>query len=449
MISPASTDALGDRRHDLVERAAPRSTRRPGPAPRAGRAGTRWSARPGIATRGAGQRIAPGRHDERPAAAAQRAARRQQRVVGEQRRQRGVGDLDDVARPGGRPLVQHVDVGVETARPAARPGSARPPARGRRTCRSGTARTPAPADPGRSRQHPRQFPCGRRASAASAAPNVPARRVRAARPRWRSPAAPRPARRVAIAASATPNPSIASAISAARRPVRAARSSVPVTVDTVSTGPRCAPGIPSGAATTSPLPKPSAARLRKPSGDSAPRSAATISVASTTSPTPARPAETAGDTGAHRQRVRRRRQGSARSPSRRRQQPDPPRRRGSSRPARAVPRTDRRCTCSLGARAPRRPRRARASTAVTISRPARARSRRHCRVGCSVNAHSPAGVLPGALLRDDDVGVGAADVEGEVLLVQDRRVHGVAAGRAGRDVDRPALVRDASGRRRC
>ena len=61
---------------------------------------------------GAGQRIAPGRHDERPAAAAQRPARRQQRVVGEQRRQRGVGHLDDVAAAGCGPAVEHVDVGV-------------------------------------------------------------------------------------------------------------------------------------------------------------------------------------------------------------------------------------------------------------------------------------------------------------------------------------------------
>ena len=94
------------------------------------------------------------------------------------------------------------------------------------------------------------------------------------------------------AASATPNPSIASAYPP-RAASSAARASLPVTVETVSTGPRFAPGIPSGAATTSPLPKPSADRPRKPSGDSAPRSAATISVASTTSPGAARPGETA------------------------------------------------------------------------------------------------------------------------------------------------------------
>src|SRR5690606_19433914 len=99
------------------------------------------------------------------------------------------------------------------------------------------------------------------------------------------------------AAHATPYPSIASARASGCRSARwRARSAVPVTVLTVSTAPVSACGSAArnhatrvGSAVATVAPKPSSSRGRKPVGDSAPRSAATLAVATTVAPTGARP----------------------------------------------------------------------------------------------------------------------------------------------------------------
>src|SRR5690606_8222993 len=101
----------------------------------------------------------------------------------------------------------------------------------------------------------------------------------------------------AAAAHATPYPSIASATAIGWADASAAaRSAVPVTVATVSTSPVIAFGSATwsvasttGSAATVPDPRPSRSSGRKPSGESAPRSAWRLRLASTVAPTGARP----------------------------------------------------------------------------------------------------------------------------------------------------------------
>ena len=129
--------AVPHRRHDLGERndldARRRLTGRPEPEQQVRRRalGRHRDGAPGHAVD-----VAAG-EDERPAAAAQRAAGRQQPVALQQPRQRGVGHLHHVVRAALGRGVRDVDVGVGHLDRRARPRSARAPRRGRRRCRSG------------------------------------------------------------------------------------------------------------------------------------------------------------------------------------------------------------------------------------------------------------------------------------------------------------------------
>ena len=153
------------------------------------------------------------------------------------------------------PLVMSMSAKVTST--AGAPGPGRAPRRGRRRCRWGRASTrsavAARAGVSGSRSsvdgvvgHGASFQyaaASRRRRSARPAPRRSARRPgRAGRRRWRPRGSPARGHRRCAAASATPKPSIASAT----RPgvggqQSAARSAVPVTVETVSTGPSAAP----------------------------------------------------------------------------------------------------------------------------------------------------------------------------------------------------------------
>ena len=204
---------------------------------------------PGTATSPASDsRSASGRRladqHERPAAAAERAAARQQLVLVQQPRQRRVAHLHQVEPAVERRGVGHVDVGVGHVDSAARrrPGRAR--ARGRRRCRSGTGRR-------RGRDSPVQRTDQRsdgRSERRQGVGDPPGRPVARARPGWRSCAARRTARglrgggRDAVALHRFGH-------RVGMRGERALRRAavVPVTVDTVSTRRPPAAGRPAAA----------------------------------------------------------------------------------------------------------------------------------------------------------------------------------------------------------